>query len=447
LLAALLAAACGASPTGVTPAPAVTASPVAPAPSAATGTPSGSAIVAPTSTPSTSLSTGWRYDLRCSEDDEACRLHLVDELDHDRPGWPVAVEGQCDPWDVATGPDGRAYVACTTPGDIVHAFDPSGAERSGWPVRLDHGVTDLFWHDFGLCFSGDVPSLAVAPDGTIYVATVGKVGHSGLVLEAFSPDGRPRPGWPRRFEDAEMPGFTIAPDGTVVAWWFQDSTGEMTCAARRSVFTSISPDGDTIDGWPIGSRGAASGPVIGEGGTLYYTSATGKVYAHDRAGRVRSGWPYRLPAPIAPELSPDGRLVFLFDDWDGDDPTWSVIALNSRGRDAGGWPVQRRGLLTAPTCDAPSMGWIPHAFAPDGTLYVAPDTGSGARITALDPRGRTAAGWPYRLPAGSWVVGLRLDADERLVASVLTGSGRDGPCGSNVTQRTVTLTPAGEPVR
>lgn len=164
-------------------------------------------------------------------------------------------------------------------------------------------------------------------------------------------------------------------------------------------------------------------------------SAKGNVYGHDRKGRVKPGWPYHLPAPAAPEMSPDGRLVFLFDTRNGSE----VLALSAAGKVAPGWPYRtKRALSETPTCSTPSMPAILYALAPDGTLYIAPE----GRVVALDRRGRTVAGWPYRLPTGSVVVDMSLDANGLLAVGVVTSG--SGPC--RRAARTITLTSGGKPV-
>jgi hypothetical protein len=379
----------------------------------------------------------------CDEAGVACELHLYDAHGEDRPGFPVAVAGQCFPFssDLATGRNAVAYVACSAEGarDVVHAFDVTGIERAGWPVALAGGLEYVSWNDFdNPCSSRDLPSLEEGPDGTVYVATARPADRTGFSLEAYAADGRPRPGWPRRFARAEVPGFTVGPDGTIYAWWFEGVVGgECSLEARLTRFTAISPGGKTLAGWPISSVGAASGPLAGKDSTLYYVSEKGNVYAHDRKGRVKPGWPHHLPAPAAPALSTDGRLVFLFNTRNGSE----VLALAAAGKVAPGWPYRTKGpLAETPMCSTPSASPILSALAPDGTLYVVSQGG----VVALDRRGRTVAGWPYRLPKGSVVTDLSLDAYGRLEVGIATGGSY--PCYETGTHRTVTLTSTGEPV-
>ena len=92
-------------------------------------------------------------------------------------------------------------------------------------------------------------------------------------------------------------GFTLAPDGTIVGWWYEDLEEEaIDLQAARTKYTMIGPNGKTLPGrWPITSIGTATAPVVTQDGSLFYTSATGKVWGHDRSGNIIDGWPYRLP--------------------------------------------------------------------------------------------------------------------------------------------------------
>jgi outer membrane protein assembly factor BamB len=155
-----------------------------------------------------------------------------------------------------------------------------------------------------------------------------------------------------------------------------------------------------LDGWPRGSRGFASPPVVGADGTVYYVSELGNVYAHDRAGEVKTGWPVAVPGarsgcgPASPYVAPDGTIFILAD---------VVEARSPEGRSRPGWPYHPAGALIGPSLDTDGVvrPKAP-AFGPDGTVYLVEfqtdASGLQAEVVALDAEGRHKPGWPYRLP-------------------------------------------------
>jgi len=385
--------------------------------------------------PAWSLPAGWRYDLACDWETgdtpgptTYCALHLYDDSGREQDGWPVTINGDC--YDgVVVGPEHSAFVACTRNNRaVVTGLDPTGKPLPGWPVIVPGSVANSSWNDFAW---GGVESAAVGPDGTVYMGVTPPSDDSGYQIHAFAPDGSPRKGWPRELPGGAQ-GFALAPDGTVVAWWYEGvQEDSIDLQARRTVYTMIGPDGRTLPGWPKGSTGAASGPVVWTDGSIYYTSATGKVYGHDRTGAIIDGWPYRLPYPVAPELRSDGALVFVGDS--------DVIVLDRRGRMVRGWPFETRSTFLEPGCDTGGFSSRASVLTPDGTLYLAPWDGARSSVVALDPSGATVAGWPYRVPAGWRVVWLSPGSGGVLEAA-LTGD----PCGGARDDTSIRLSAAGD---
>ena len=185
-------------------------------------------------------------------------------------------------------------------------------------------------------------------------------------------------------------------------------------------------------------------------GSLFYTSATGKVWGHDRSGNIIDGWPYQLPYRWPPELRPmaasDVHPRRGTSSTDGTRPDSEVIVLTSAGRMASGWPYRTSASLDGPRCCTDCYRYFPHAVSADGTLYLAPWTDDRAEVVALDRRGQVVTGWPYRLPTGSRVVALEMGSAGRLVVTLRDCSAQDGCCDADAS-RQITLTPAGELAR
>ena len=151
------------------------------------------------------------------------------------------------------------------------------------------------------------------PTGTPTWDPVRGVIDDDAELSAFGPNGTPSPGWPVPVPNIGR--YLVGPQGVVV-WSLIDDVGELCMNPRRTVYTVLGPDGRILPGWPRGSTGFASFPVVGADGTVY-VSATDKVYAHDRAGDVKAGWPVVVPGagngcgPETPHMAPDGTIYVL----------------------------------------------------------------------------------------------------------------------------------------
>ncbi len=192
--------------------------------------------------------------------------------------------------------------------------------------------------------------------------------------------------------------------------------------------------------------GGARDEVRGQKGSIFYTSATGKVWGHDRGGNIIDGWPYRLTYRVPPVLRPDGRLMFIlggFEHGDGTTSDSEVIVLTTAGRISQGWPYRTSARLDGVQCDTDTFAYYPQAISTDGTLYLAPWTDDRAEVVALDGRGRVISGWPYGLPAGWSVIDLEMQPARGLAVTLQDCSGPNGCCATDAARR-ITLTPAGE---
>lgn len=392
--------------------------------------------------------------VRDPDGEPRANIVALDAGGHVRPGWPVQPAPASDLSPFALGPDGSVYIEERGPvaiGNVLHRLGSDGRDRPGWPFKLPRDFT---------CPAGDVSgdpcyplTVHVASDGTVYLTShraaearliaidpsgvvkpgwptvVGEHGSddqqlgpdgtmylisrppgtptwdpvkglidNGAQLWAYGPNGRLRSGWP--ISVPNIGGFLIDPLGDIVVWSLVDDVGELCRSPRRTVYTIGGPDGRIRSGWPRGSTGFASYPVVDGNGTLYYISATGRLYAHDRAGEVKAGWPIVVPGagggcgPESPYLAPDGTLYAMGD---------AVVAVSPDGRSPAGWPYRPAGSQPAPCFDSECFGGhAAPAFGRDGTVYLLvyqPDAGGvRAEVVALNRDGQPTAGWPFRLP-------------------------------------------------
>ena len=253
--------------------------------------------------------------------------------------------------------------------------------------------------------------------------------------------GRLAPALPRTAD------FTLAPDGIVVGWWYEDLEEEtLDLQAARTKFTMIGPNGRTLPGrWPITSIGTATAPVIAKDGSIFYTSETGKVWGHDRSGNIIDGWPYRLPYGVPPELRPDGRLLFILGAWTAETAPRRTPRSSSSPLPAGWRRDGRTGRMPPSTVRSAASTATPTSPTPVGGRDALPrplgrgwgpgrrprPARTGRHRVAVSPAGRieggasgdgvgrTDGGDPAGLLGAEWV--LRRDAS-----------------------RQITLTPAGE---
>jgi outer membrane protein assembly factor BamB len=263
----------------------------------------------------------------------------------------------------------------------ILAIDPTGRVKSGWPVALDD-------------WDGWSSPPQIGSDGTLVIDVKSENDYGPSTLWALAPDGSPRPGWPIVLGDFGR--FQLGPDGTVVTVSYEPlrdpSQGGICRDADRTVYSVVGADGRTLPGWPRGSTGYASEPVVDSDGTIYYLSATGKVYAHDRAGDVKAGWPVATGAfphcaVKGPYRRSDGAVYILDTD---------VVAMSGQGTE---WRYQPAVELAWPCSDSDCVGQpVAPAFGQDGVVYIALHHDDTVEIVALDHRGQPMDGWPYRFP-------------------------------------------------
>lgn len=437
ILGALLLAACGASAPSTTPEP---ASPdTANGPTATTAPPSREPVPTASAEP-----TGGDTDPVPEPDEEyyafdcrgdgPCRIdYLPDGIDEDPPGWPVILPGPCRGTARAGG---VAYAACDRTGGVtVHAFDAdgNGVEDQEWPILLDGAVASVYENLDTIGCGDERSSLRVTESGRVVVATV--EGETAW-LHVLRPDGSSMEGWPRPFpgdppgEDGiggnGCRGFSLAGDDAILAWGYEGVEEAIELEAERTEFVVYEADGRTREGWPRGSRGAATRPMVDAAGSIWYTSASSRLWRHRPDGEIATGWPHQLPATAPPFLAPDGRVVVLLPH---DEATDIALSVDGDGAETAGWPAELGGLVETRCLfgDTPCTGSIAPAIGPDGTLYVAlatpgeqdggpVDTEAGGSIVAIQSDGDIAPGWPVQLAHRTHVLDLSVEADGTVIA-------------------------------
>ena len=454
---AIVLAACTAAPGSPSPSPTPSSSPSSlPSPSAAAGLPTPTPMPPDTDPVPDPLAVGHSID--CEGDGTTCQVHLVRDGVRDPAGWPVEIGGPCP--GLRTAEDGLAYVACSpNEGATIHVIGLDGRPADGWPASVDGAVSRVSWNDFSIVCGVERSPIEVGPGGSVYVAISS---GSAANVHAFDARGTPLAGWPQ-----PIPGGPPGPDGSggdgcrgfalnadgVVAWGYEDVEPAVELEARRTEFTSWSFDGRLHPGWPRGSEGAASGPVLDIDDGVTYVSASGRVWSHDDHGEVRPGWPYQLNEPRPPYVAPDGRIAVIEKVFEARD---RMVLLRLDGTLVTGAPIELPADIETRCLfgDTPCAGATSPAFANDGTVYLSlawsttehtiPDsTDMGGALVAFDADGAIVEGWPIDLAPRTHVLDLSVDLGDRLVARGYVCD--EGFCGGEGTKSTtLTYSPDGE---
>ncbi len=209
----------------------------------------------------------------------------------------------CEPWDVAVGPDGSVYVADTW-AHRIQKFTPDGEFITQWGTFGQFGMGNPEGRS---AFYGP-RSIAVAPDGTVYVSDTGN-----KRVQVFDPDGQFIREWggggaaPGQLD--EPMGVAVGPDGNI---YVADTWNR-----RVQV---LEPDGTPVTVWEIAgwdNTEADERPYLAvDDGERVYVSDPGhyRILVFDSQGTYlysfgRFGFDaFSFALPMGVALGPDGSL-------------------------------------------------------------------------------------------------------------------------------------------
>lgn len=212
----------------------------------------------------------------------------------------------------AVGADGTIYAGDF--GNYLHALTPEGKPK--WTVRAQE--------------EGRIVALALAADGTIYVASGPEEPSRRKTVRAFNSEGRQK--WSYELGG----GAPFDPSPPVVG---RDGTIYF---GLLSSLLALSPEGKRK--WTFNTEGSIhASPSIGADGTIYV--ATNKLYAISPQGTLMwSSKPVLGPlARSSPAIAADGTIYVGTDGEWGRPEEGALFAFRSstRGHGAGPWPTHQ----------------------------------------------------------------------------------------------------------
>lgn len=219
----------------------------------------------------------------------------------------------------------------------LYALLPNGTPQFPQPFVVEGGV---------------VASPAIAPDGTVYVATLG--GR----LYALSPERLTRK-WRFSTSDGIASSPAIGADGTVYV------------ASLDGRLYAIAPDGK--ERWRLPTeKELHSSPAIGPDGTIYLGSLDGHLYAIGSDGQER--WRFQMGGPVfsSPAIAADGTIYVGSNDG-------ILYALTAEGKRK--WGLKTGGEIRSSP-----------VIAPDGTVYIA--SKDGLLYAVRGEAGLAQSPWP-----------------------------------------------------
>lgn len=262
-----------------------------------------------------------------------------------------------------------------------------------------------------------------APDGTVYVraSLPGPPGadRSGLVAVPLSDDGDPRPGRVVLARpEADLDGYALLPDGTVLAVWNTDGSTELCVHALSdgALLRRVELPEPVMPGWSLAADGATmiaelTGPRVPR--ALWRVPLTAPGRAAPLPGVPGRPEPALLATPVRHEyVAPDGLLL----------SGWLYVPRGVRGRNRtvvsfhGGPEGQERPAFSPVAQSLVAAGFT--VFAPNvrgsggrGRAFMCADDGPAREASFADARTTVeqlvAAGIaePGRIGAHGWSYG------------------------------------------
>lgn len=305
--------------------------------------------------------------------DKRGRLHLVDTMGAELPGWPINLGAP-----PVTGvsildldEDDSPEISLGTSDSRVHLLDESGRELPGWPMELDDR---LLWQPVEAILGGDEGRALVLSLVNCYLYVVSKeadvlpgwpvhvgfaagsnpvttdVDANGVTDVVFAAQnrrvyvidvmGNPIRDWPFMLDDRSVRGSVA-----IGALRTEASEPQVALSTLDSLVYLIDSDGSLAGAWrwPNRPSGQPTSPIMvgtDRSGGVLVGCDDGMVYCWDAEGRRVDGFPIDhgqkiLHTPAAGDVTGDGNLEVVVVGMHG---LLRAYRISSSGSRPGPWP-------------------------------------------------------------------------------------------------------------